>query len=118
MFFLLFVPLYAIQAASEPKLDPSVEYVKSNYEVKELLYEQVQKEKDIIMKNRVLLHNIEVELNNVMGRGLIEKEKCIRQSIGALRTINYVYNWMINQIESMNYDDIRLRTIEDVDRIK
>ena len=117
-FFIFFVPLCLVQAADKPKLDPSVEYVQNNYEVKELLYEQVQKEKDTIMKNRVLLHNLEVDLTNVMERGLIERERCIRQSISALRTINYVYNWMINQADSMNYSDIRLRTIEDVDRIK
>jgi hypothetical protein len=115
-------PLFAANAANEPKLepklDPNVEYVKNNYEANELLYEQVKKEEEKIMKNRVLLHNLEVDLSNFMERGLVEKEKCIRQSISALRTINYVYNWMLNQIDSMNYDDIRLRTIENIDRIK
>ena len=111
-------PLFAVNAAKETKPDTNVEYINNNDEAKDLLYEQVKKEEEKIMKNRVLLHNLEVDLTNVMERGLIEKEKCIRQSISALRTINYVYNWMLNQIDSMNYDDIRLRSIENIDRIK
>lgn len=122
MFFrlivLLVIPFTVANAAKEPVLDAKVEYVKNNDAVKDLLFEQVAKEEETIKKNRVLLHNREVSLSNAMESGIVDREKCIRQSISALRTINHVYNWMLNQIETLNYDDIRLNTIESVDRIK
>jgi len=118
LIILLLIPWCIADAANEPLVDPKVEYVKNNDAVKDLLFEQVQKEEEIIKKNRVLLHNREVSLSNAMDSGIVDKERCIRQSISALRTINHVYNWMLNQIETMNYDDIRLGTIESVDRIK
>ena len=40
------VPLFAANAASEPKPDANVEYIKNNNEAKELLYEQVKKEEE------------------------------------------------------------------------
>lgn len=118
LIILLTLPWFVASAATAPVIDPKVEYIKDNDAVKDLLLEQVQKEEEIIKKNRVLLHNREVALNNAIERGIVDKEKCIRQSISALRTINHVYNWMLNQIETMNYDEVRLSTIESVDRVK
>ena len=112
---MFYVPL---AFAKEPIIDAKVEYLRDNDAVKDILLEKVKKEAEIIKKNRVLLHNREVSLSNAVESGIIDKENCIRQSISALRTINHVYNWMLNQIESMNYDDTRLGTIESVDRIK
>ena len=118
LIILLTIPWFAANAAKEPVLDAKVEYVKNNDAVRDLLFEQVQKEEEIIKKNRVLLHNREIALSNAMESGIIDRERCIRQSISALRTINHVYNWMLNQIETMNYEDTRLSTIESVDRLK
>lgn len=118
LIILFTIPCFTVSAAKTPVLDAKVEYVKNNDTVKDLLFEQVQKEEEIIKKNRVLLHDREVTLSDAMESGIVDKEKCIRQSISALRTINHVYNWMLNQIETMNYEEIRLGTIESVDRIK
>ena len=106
----------AAQNAQQP--DPNVEYVRDNDVVRELIIEQIQKEEEKILKNRVLLHNLEISLNNAIERGMVEKEKCIRQSITSLRTINYVYNWVLNQIEKMDYSNVRLSSVESMDRIK
>ena len=122
MFFklivLLTIPLSFANAAKAPVVDPKVEYVRNNDAVKDLLFEQVQKEQETIKKNRVLLHNREIALSNAADSGIVDREKCIRQGISALRTINHVYNWMQNQIDTMNYSEIRLSSIESVDRMK
>jgi len=112
------IPCLTANAAQEMKLDTNVEYVKSNETAKDLLYEKVKKEEENIKKNRVLLHDLEISLTNAVENGIVEKEKCIRDNISALRTINHVYNWMMNQIDSMNYAEMRLSTIESFDRIK
>ena len=118
LIILLMIPWFADGVAKEPALDAKVKYIKNNDAVKDLLFEQVQKETETIKKNRILLHNREIALSDAIESGIVDREKCIRQSISALRTINHVYSWMLNQVETMNYEETRLSTIESVDRIK
>ena len=84
----------------------------------DLLSQEMGREQNKVIRNKMVLKNTEKELDMIVKHGLVEKEFCIRQEISALRTIDYVYNWMLEQVRDVNYNEVKLNAIRVLDRMR
>ena len=94
------------------------EDVKNDKVFLNILFQEVGREEDKILRNKAVLKNMESDLDLTIKNGLVEKELCIRQGVSALRSIDYVYNWVLEQIKAIKYDDVKLSTIQTLDRMR
>ena len=84
----------------------------------DILSQEMGREEGKVLRNKAVLKNTESDLEMTIKHGLIEKESCIRQGVSALRTIDYAYNWVLQQIKSVKYEEVKLSTIQVLDRMR
>jgi hypothetical protein len=84
----------------------------------DLLSQEMEKEQNKVIRNKMVLKNTEKELDTIVKHGLVEKEFCIRQEISSLRTIDYVYNRMLEQAADVKYSEVKLNVIQVLDRMR
>jgi hypothetical protein len=86
--------------------------------IHDLFDEQLTREGRHVEKNRMIIKKLEGELLDSVQTGKMEDEICIRRDIGALRTIDYVYDWVLDQIKDMDGKKLRLVMLNDLERIR
>ncbi len=121
MFFLtmLFSVSFGSSAEIPVKLtQEKFEELKDDKVFLDILSQEIKIEENKIIRNKVILKNTEQDLDLTIRHGLTEKEFCIRQGISALRTIDYVYNWILEQVSTVKYEQVKLSTIETLDRMR
>ena len=95
-----------------------VEQIKDDTIFLDILSQEMAKEEKNILRNRAILSNTEKDLDLTIKYGLLEQEQCIRQTISSLRSIAYVYNWILEEINIIEYNEVRLSMIQTLDRIR
>ena len=123
MFLILFTIIFASSfgdtSVNIAKLTPEqYENLKNDKVFLNILSQEVGREEDKILRNKAVLKNTENDLDLTIKHGLVEKESCIRQGVSSLRTIDYVYNWVLEQVKGIKYDDVKLSTIQILDRMR
>jgi len=86
--------------------------------IKDLFCEKIEKEKEIIKKNKIILTRTENELYNKVKNGMKEQEFCIRDGIGALKTIDYAYFSILDKIDKMDCYKISIKAFNELERIR
>jgi len=116
---IIFTSSFADTSVNIAKLTPEqYEDLKSDKVFLNIISQEITREEDKILRNKAVLKNTENELGLTRRHGLVEKENCIRQGVSALRMIDYVYNWILEQVKNTKYDDIKLSTIQKLDRMR
>ncbi len=86
--------------------------------IKDLFCEKIEKEKEIIKKNKIILTRTENELYSKVKNGMKEQEFCIRDGLGALKTIDYAYFSILDKIDKMDCYKISVKAFNELERIR
>jgi len=69
-----------------------------------------------IDQNIAHLKILEANLNHSISSGKRDQEACIRKGLSQLRTINYVYPWLVDQVEDIKGKKLRYYMFEVLNR--
>jgi len=69
-----------------------------------------------IDQNVAHLKGLEANLNHSVASGKRDQEACIRKGLSQLRTINYVYPWLVDQLENIKGERLRYYMFEVLNR--
>jgi hypothetical protein len=115
---MLFMPCGNGSERSAQLTQDQYEDLKGDRVFLDILSQEMKKEKSKIIRNKVILKNTEEDLIMTVKHGLVEKELCVRQGISSLRTMDYAYNWMLEQTENLKFDDVKLNSIRALNRMR
>lgn len=69
-----------------------------------------------IDQNIAHLKGLEANLTHSINSGKRDQEACIRKGLSQLRTINYVYPWLVDQLENIKGEKLRYYMFEVINR--
>ncbi|MCX6111806.1 MAG: hypothetical protein NTY22_00745 [Proteobacteria bacterium] len=119
VYTMIFAACFGSSSDKITKLTPErYEELKNDRAFLDILSQEIVREENKILKNKAVLKNTEDDLGVTVKHGLTEKELCIRQDVSVLRTVDYVYNMVLEQVKDVKYNEVKLNTIQILDRMR